>query len=246
MTIWNLCLVLNHLTLIFQMITSTEKFQIILPLILANLRWRNMISASQNSPKAKHLITPGKVTGNIPALIWKYPIFKNEPLTFCNEGLNERFPSASSKSSMFATQKKGDLKLPSNYRGITLTAISAKIYNSLLLNQISENIEPILRQNQNGFRKGRSTLPRILALRRIIEEICASSRNATLVFLDFSKAFDSFNRKIMFHILPMYGIPKKIIAAIGECMRIHRPLLTHWMVQQTSFQPQQASSKVTL
>ena len=53
--------------------------------------------------------------------------------------------------------KNEDLKLPSNYRGITLTEISAKINNSLPLNRISEHIGPILRQNQNGFRKGRPT-----------------------------------------------------------------------------------------
>ena len=112
----------------------------------------------------------------------------------------------------FATPKKGDLKLPSNYREITLTAISAKIYNFLLLNRVSEHIEPILRRDQNGFRKGRSTLPQTLALRRIIEEIRTSSRNATLVCIDFSKAFDSVNRKAMLHILSMYGIPEKITA----------------------------------
>ena len=94
-------------------------------------------------------------------MICKHPIFKNELLTFCNEALNGILPSTFSKLSMFAAPKKGDLKVPSNYRGITLTAISTKIYNSLLLNQISENLEPTLRQNQ--------TLPQILALRRIIE-----------------------------------------------------------------------------
>ena len=139
-------------------------------------------------------------------MICKHPIFKNELLTFCNEVLNEILPSTFSKLSMFAAQKKGDLKLPSNYRGITLTAISTKIYNSLLLNQISENLEPILRQNQ--------TLPQILALRRIIEEVRASSRNAILVFIGFSKAFDSVHRKAMFHILFMCGIPKKLSAVI--------------------------------
>ena len=101
-------------------------------------------------------LTKSKVPGpdNIPAMIWKHLIFKNELLTFCNEALNKSLPSAFSKSSMFATPKKEDSKLPSNYRGITLTAISAKICNSLLLNRISEHTEPILRQNQNGFRKG--------------------------------------------------------------------------------------------
>ena len=37
-----------------------------------------------------------------------------------------------------------------NYRGITLTAIAAKIYNLMLLNRIRPEIDPILRKNQNA------------------------------------------------------------------------------------------------
>ena len=151
---------------------------------------------------------------NIPAMIWKHPIFQNELMTFCNEPLNEILRSAFSKAVMFATPKKVDLKLPSNYRSTTLTTISAKIYISLLLSPISEHIEPILRRNQNGFRKDRLTLPQILAPRGIIKEIRTSSRKATLVFIDFSKSFDSTNKKAMLHIPSMYGIPDEIIATI--------------------------------
>ena len=147
-------------------------------------------------------------------MIWKHPIFQNELMTFCNEPLNEILRSAFSKAVMFATPIKVDLKLPSNYISTTLTTISAKIYISVLLSPISEHIEPILRQNQNGFRKDRLTLPQILAPRGIIEEIRNSSRNATLVFIDFSKSFDSTNKKAMLHIPSMYGIPDEIIATI--------------------------------
>ena len=54
------------------------------------------------------------------------------------------------------TTEKGDLRITKNYRGITLTAISAKIYNVLLLNGIRPEIEKILRKNQNSFRRNRS------------------------------------------------------------------------------------------
>ena len=47
--------------------------------------------------------------------------------------------------------KKGDLSLATNYRGISLMAISAKIYNKLLLNRLIPFVGPILRKNQNGF-----------------------------------------------------------------------------------------------
>ena len=84
----------------------------------------------------------------------------------------------------------------------------------MLLSRISKYIEPILRHNQNGFRKGRSTLPQILAIRRIIEEIKIAKKEASLIFIDFSKAFDSISRSKMFHILSLYGIPVQIIDAI--------------------------------
>ena len=115
---------------------------------------------------------------------------------------------------MITIPKKDDLSQPSNYRGITLTLIASKVYNSLLLNCISKRLYPILRRNQNGFRDGRSTLRQILALRTIIEEIKIANRKASMVFVDFSKAFDSINRSAMLHIIHLYCLPGKIIAGI--------------------------------
>ena len=40
-----------------------------------------------------------------------------------------------------------------NYRGITLTSTAAKIYHALLLKRTEPEIDKILRQNQNGFRR---------------------------------------------------------------------------------------------
>ena len=62
-------------------------------------------------------------------------------------------------------------------------------------------MEKILRRNQNGLRKGRSTIGQILTVRRIIEGNKARKIPATLLFLDFSKAFDSVHRGKMEKIL---------------------------------------------
>ena len=101
-----------------------------------------------------------------------------------------------------------------NYRGISLIPIAAKIYNKLLLNRLLPYVDPLLRNNQNGFRAGRSTLSQIFALRCIIEEISHCNRDVALVFIDFSKAFESVDREMMFKILSLYGIPTVIIDAI--------------------------------
>ena len=110
--------------------------------------------------------------------------------------------------------KKGDLGLAKNYRGITLTSIAAKIYNALLRNRIEPKIDNILRKNQNGFRRNRSTTSQILTIRRILEGVRAKNLQETLIFVDFTKAFDSIHRGKMEQILLAYGIPKETVAAI--------------------------------
>ena len=106
---------------------------------------------------------------NIPTMLWKDHNFHTELLYFCHETLEGNKPSPFSKSNMISMPKKVDLSQPLNYRGITLTSIVSKVYNSLLLNRISKHFEPILRRDQNGFRKGRSALPQILALRELLK-----------------------------------------------------------------------------
>ena len=110
--------------------------------------------------------------------------------------------------------KKGDLGLAKNYRGITLTSITAKIYNALLRNRVEPKIDNILRKNQNGFRRNRSTTSQILTIRRILEGVRAKNLQATLIFVDFTKAFDSIHRGKMEQILLAYGIPKETVVAI--------------------------------
>ena len=111
--------------------------------------------------------------------------------------------------------KSGNLGLTTNYRGISLSAIAAKIINKMILNRIQPVIDPLLRPNQNGFRPRRSTTAHILALRRIIEEVKKNNLKAILVFIDFKKAFDSIHRGKLMKILAAYGIPDQLVKAIA-------------------------------
>ena len=87
--------------------------------------------------------------------------------------------------------KKTDLGLANYYRGIALTSIAAKIYNALLRNRIEPKIDNILRKNQNGSLRHRSTTSQILTIRRILEGVRAKNLQVTILFADFTKAFDS-------------------------------------------------------
>ena len=118
------------------------------------------------------------------------------------------------KGSILPFPKKGNLRLANSYRGITLTAIPAKIYNALLRNRTEPNIGNILRKNQNGFRRNRSTNSQILTTCRILEGVQAKILQATILFVDFTKAFDSIHRGDMEQILLTYGLPKETVPAI--------------------------------
>ena len=161
----------------------------------------------------------------IPPEVWKTRQFDDILLRHCNAVYNQNPIDCNAvynqnpidrwmKGCILPFPKKGDIGLAKNYRGITLTSIAAKIYNALLRNRIQPKIDNILRKNQNGFRRNRSTTSQILTIRRILEGVRAKNLHSTLLFVDFTKAFDSIHRGKMEQILLAYGIPKETVAAI--------------------------------
>jgi hypothetical protein len=112
--------------------------------------------------------------------------------------------------------KSGDLTKTDNYRGKSLTSVVAKVYNRMILNRIRPVLDPLLHNNQNGFRAKRTTTSQVLALRKIIEGVVKKNLSAVITFIDFKKAFDSIHRGKMMKILEAYGIPKTVVRAIED------------------------------
>ena len=151
----------------------------------------------------------------IPPEVWKTRQFDDILLRHCNAVYNQNPMDRWMKGCILPfPQKKGDLGLAKNYRGTTLTFIAAKIYNTLLRNRIEPKIDNILRKNQNGYRRNRSTTSQILTIGRILVCVRAKNLQATLVFVDFTKAFDSIHRGKMEQIILAHGLPKETVAAI--------------------------------
>ena len=146
--------------------------------------------------------------------MWKTRQFDDILLQQCNAVYSQNRIERWTKGCILPFPKKGNLGLAKNYRGITLTSIAAKIYNALLRNRIEPKIDNILRKNQNGFRRNRSTTSQILTIHRILEGVRAKNLQATLLFVDFTKALDSIHRGKMEQILLAYGLPKETVAVI--------------------------------
>ena len=86
--------------------------------------------------------------------------------------------------------------------------------NTCLLNLIRPEIEKILRKNQNDTWRNWSTSSQILTSYWIIKSVLAKNHDATLLFKDFYKAFDSVHREKMEQILQEHGFHKETITAI--------------------------------
>ncbi|KAI8514995.1 hypothetical protein Bbelb_075860 [Branchiostoma belcheri] len=135
--------------------------------------------------------------------------------TFCTEVFTTLTPPEQWITNVIIPlPKKGDLTLMTNYRGISLMSVAAKVYNKILLMRIREHVDPILRKNQAGFRPSRSCAQQIHILRRIMEGFLSYQLPLTVTFIDFKKAFDCINRRVMFSVLRHYGIPEVIVNAI--------------------------------
>jgi hypothetical protein len=75
-------------------------------------------------------------------------------------------------------------------------------------------MEQHLRKEQVGFYKHQSWVDLINTLRIILEQSVEWQAILFVTFIDFEKAFDSVERKIIWLTLQEYGIPGKIIQII--------------------------------
>ena len=103
---------------------------------------------------------------------------------------------------------KGEKTDPISFRGISLLSCVYKCYSAILYNRLSNWVElqKLLPDTQYGFRKGRST---IIAAKKLIESIrtgIRSKKRYYVCYVDFEKAFDKLDRKLLFTKLQRNGL----------------------------------------
>ena len=107
--------------------------------------------------------------------------------------------------------KKGDRTDCGNYRGISLLSIAGRIFARILLNRLSTHITPeVVPETQRGFRGNRSTVDMTFCLRQLQEKCIEQDQPLYMVFVDFSKAFDTVGRTGLWQ----YGCPENFTTMI--------------------------------
>ena len=113
--------------------------------------------------------------------------------------------------------KKGDQTEGGNYRGISLPSAAGKIFARILLNRLSIHITPdVVPETLCGFRSNRSTVDMIICLRQLQEKWIDQDRPLYIVFVDFTKAFDTVRRTGLWQLLRKYRCPEKFTTMIDS------------------------------
>ena len=110
--------------------------------------------------------------------------------------------------------KKGNSAALDNQRGIAKTCSSARLFNNVLFSRLKPIIDPQLSQCQSGCHAGRSTTEQVIALRCVFDACRVTNMTASLVFVDFQKAFDTLHRSLIPVILSQYNVPNCLISDI--------------------------------
>ena len=121
-------------------------------------------------------------------------------------------PEILKKQSIVPIHKKDSKALPANYRPISLTSHITKLFERILRRHIVAYLEAnyLIHNSQHGFRPCRSCLTQLLHHMDSILSILEKHKNADVIYLDLSKAFDKVNHSILMHKIKQIGITGKV------------------------------------
>ncbi|TWW74372.1 R2DM Retrovirus-related Pol polyprotein from type II retrotransposable element [Takifugu flavidus] len=100
--------------------------------------------------------------------------------------------------------KRGDQRVCSNYRGITLLSLPGKVYARVLEKRIRLLVEPLIEEEQCGFRPGHGTTDHLFTLAGVLEGSWEVAQP------DLEKAYDRVPRSTLWGVLREYGVEVRV------------------------------------
>ena len=114
--------------------------------------------------------------------------------------------------------KKGQRNLPSNYRPVSLTSILCRVLESLLVDEIRAHLTKykLILETQHGFMPKKSCLSNLLLYLEDVTNLVDQGLPVDIIYLDFSKAFDSVPHQRLLAKLTAHGIGGHVLRWIGD------------------------------
>ena len=168
---------------------------------------------------------------SIPAKILKY--CKEElsvPLTLLwkKSFAEGRIPPNMKRQYITPHHKKGSKTIASHYRPISLTPHEMKTFERLVRDDLVEHLEVnnIINNTQHGFRKGRSCLTQLLHHHDQILQNLNNGFETDVIYLDYAKAFDKVNHKLLIQKLEVYGVEGKLLKWLWDYLNGRYQIVT--------------------
>lgn len=109
--------------------------------------------------------------------------------------------------------KKGITTEIRNYRPISLTEVTRRLFERLILGSVTTALEP-LSVEQGGFRAGRGTVDQVMTLHEWNCQAQASGLPRYMVFLDIKAAYDQVDRGLLWSKCRKKGMGAKLITML--------------------------------
>ena len=136
------------------------------------------------------------------------------PLTYIIGGslAMAQVPNSWKEANITPLHKKKSKKDAKNYRPVSILSTPSKVLESVVRDQLSEQIEnlKILPNSQHGFRRDCSTITAVAALEHDLKLARQKKMCAGAVFLDLSAAFDTLDGNILALKFKEYGASTRV------------------------------------
>ena len=117
--------------------------------------------------------------------------------------------------------KKGDRSRAENYRPVSKTSHIIKTQERVIRQKMVDYLESnsLLSINQHGFRSNRSTMTQLLHHFDAIYEGLLGNVDTDSIYLDYEKAFDKVDHRLLLHKLVRYKFPQMLIDWISSFLK---------------------------
>ena len=115
-----------------------------------------------------------------------------------------------------------------NYRPVSLTSVPGKVTKQIIWGEITWHVRGIqgIRPSQHRFMKGRSCLTNLITFYDWVTRLVDEGKAVDVVYLDFSKAFDTVSHSILLGKLAARGLERYTLLWVRNWPEGH----TQWVI----------------
>ncbi|CAM4630454.1 unnamed protein product [Lepidochelys kempii] len=119
--------------------------------------------------------------------------------------------------------KKGNKGNPGNYRPVSLTSVPGKIMEQIIKESICKHLEDnkVISNSQHGFVRNKSCQTNLIAFFGRVTSLVDRGEVVDVVYLDFSKAFDTVSNDLLINKFGKYNLDGAIVRWVHNWLDNH-------------------------